>query len=190
MNPLINIKPFILILLIVCSQGLFSCKSSRTTKVKVKTRSSKSTYKEKVKTPTDANKAERNSTDPVDKVLSTARSYTGTKYKYGGSTRSGIDCSGLVCAAFKSADIMLPRTSAEQSLKGKKISISEIQKGDLLFFTDRKGRKKVTHVGIVTEVKSKDNIKFIHSSTKLGVVEDNLYAEYYIKLFVKAMRVF
>ena len=178
-----NIKSTILILFIFCSTGLYSCKSSKKHKVKIKTKSSvKSSRKDLNVEGTNSNK--------IEKALSTARSYTGTKYKFGGNTRSGIDCSGLVCAAFRSVDIMMPRTSAEQSLKGRKVDLDELQEGDLLFFTDKKGRNKVTHVGIVTQVKGKEDVKFIHSSTHLGVIEDNLYAEYYIKLFVKAMRVF
>ncbi|HEY8399843.1 MAG TPA: C40 family peptidase [Cytophagaceae bacterium] len=125
----------------------------------------------------------------VEKVIKTARSYIGTKYKYGGSSRAGMDCSGLVYISFKEVGITLPRTSSAQSTAGKPVSLKDIQVGDLVFFTDRKGGKNVTHVGLVTEVRGKEDVKFIHASTKLGVVENNLYSEYYRALFIKAVRV-
>jgi probable lipoprotein NlpC len=126
----------------------------------------------------------------VDKVIKTAKSYIGTKYKFGGSSRNGIDCSGLMCASFQSVNITLPRTSGDQSKVGNSVTLKDLEPGDLVFFTDRKGNNKITHVGLVTEVNGGKNVKFIHSSTKLGVVEDNLYAEYYISIFIKATRVF
>ena len=146
-----------------------------------KTSKSSSRPPEKVKSSGESGK--------VKTVLSTARSYIGTKYKYGGCSRNGIDCSGLVYTSFKSANIDLPRTSSAQSTSGKSVKLEDIQPGDLVFFTDKKGNKKVTHVGIVTEVKGAKAVKFIHASTKLGVVENNLFAEYYISIFLKAVRV-
>ena len=68
------------------------------------------------------------------------------------------------------------------------MKIKDLQPGDLLFFETGKKKKEITHVGIVTDVK-KDNIKFIHASTSLGVIETNLYSDYYIKRFRTARRV-
>ncbi len=108
----------------------------------------------------------------------------------GGTSRAGMDCSGLTSQSFKSVNVDLPRTSVEQSTIGKTIALSEIQRGDLVFFTDKKGNKKITHVGIITEVKGPNDAKFIHASTKLGVVENDLYVNYYKELIIKAVRVF
>ena len=58
----------------------------------------------------------------VNQVVETAKSFRGTPYRYGGTTRSGIDCSALVFLSFQSAGVNLPRTSAEQSKVGKKVS--------------------------------------------------------------------
>jgi probable lipoprotein NlpC len=125
----------------------------------------------------------------VDKVVAIARSYTGTPYKYGGTTRNGMDCSGLLMNSFKGIDMDLPRSSADQSKIGKEIKMNDLEPGDLVFFATGKKKRQITHVGLVTEVKGKDNVKFIHASSSLGVVESNIYAEYYQKRFRGARRV-
>lgn len=129
------------------------------------------------------------STD-VEAVISTARTYLGTPYKYGGTTRSGMDCSGLLLNSFKAVDVNLPRSSEAQSKVGKEIKkMNDLEPGDLVFFATGRKKDEITHVGLVTDVKSRDNIKFIHSSSSLGVVETNLFAEYYLKRFRVARRV-
>ena len=126
--------------------------------------------------------------EPFKQVISTARSYTGTPYRYGGTTRSGIDCSALVYHSFYSVGINMPRTSTDQSQQGKSIKRSEIKPGDVVFFATGKKRKQVSHSGIVTET-SKNDVRFIHSSTSLGVSEDYLSNPYWAKAFLFARRV-
>lgn len=126
--------------------------------------------------------------DPFDRVISTARSYTGTPYKYGGTTRAGMDCSALIFHAYYSVGINMPRVSADQSKIGKKINQRDLKRGDLLFFATGRRRNQVTHAGIVTEV-AKNDIRFIHSSTSLGVSEDYLSNRYWSKVFLFARRV-
>jgi len=125
----------------------------------------------------------------VNTVIKTARAFTGTPYKWGGTTRAGIDCSGLTGNAFQSISVTLPRTADAQALKGEKIKKDDLKPGDLLFFATGKKKREITHVGIVTEVKGKENVKFIHASSSLGVIETNLYTEYYLKRFRLARRI-
>ncbi|MCF6359601.1 MAG: C40 family peptidase [Cyclobacteriaceae bacterium] len=125
----------------------------------------------------------------TETVIKKARSYTGTPYKWGGTTRSGMDCSGLLLNSFNAINYKIPRTSAEQSKIGKKVAKSDIKPGDLVFFATGKKKRKITHVGLVTEVRGKDNIKFIHASSSVGVTESNLASNYYKKRFRMARRV-
>ena len=127
--------------------------------------------------------------EKTEKVIGTARSYLGTPYKYGGTTRSGMDCSGLLMNSFIVIDIKLPRSSEDQSKIGTEVKMNELEPGDLVFFATGKKKREITHVGLVTECRAKDNVKFIHASSSLGVVETNLYAEYYQKRFREARRV-
>jgi probable lipoprotein NlpC len=127
--------------------------------------------------------------EQVSRVISAARGFIGTPYKYGGTTRAGMDCSGLLINSFRVVEVSLPRSSEDQSKIGEEVKMSDLQPGDLVFFATGKKKKKVTHVGLVTECKGKDNVKFIHASSSLGVVETNLYAEYYQKRFRGARRV-
>ncbi len=125
----------------------------------------------------------------ADIVVQKARSYIGVPYKWGGTTVMGMDCSGLLMRSFESVDIYIPRTAKEQSKLGRSVDIYELRKGDLVFFSAKKWKHKVTHAGLVTRVVGKDKIIIIHASSSRGVMEVNLMNEYYRKIFVKARRI-
>lgn len=120
-------------------------------------------------------------------IVKSAEDYIGTKYKSGGMDKKGMDCSGLVLSVFNENGFALPRNSEEQSKVGKGVYIGELQKGDLIFFGDRAGAKRVSHVGIVSFSDGKE-VRFIHASTSKGVREDDL-AGYWRPLYIKARRI-
>ncbi len=123
----------------------------------------------------------------ADFLIAKASQHIGTRYRSGGTTPGGFDCSGLMFATFKEIEMILPRTSHEQSNYGVSIDRSQAQKGDLIFFTTN-GRGSINHVGMVTEVLDEE-IKFIHSSIQAGVIISSTKEPYYAKRFVKVNRV-
>ncbi|MBX2965694.1 MAG: C40 family peptidase [Cyclobacteriaceae bacterium] len=127
--------------------------------------------------------------EKVDKVIQTARTYTGTPYRYGGTTRAGMDCSALTIHSFRPVEVELPRSAEGQSKVGKEVKLEELKPGDLVFFATGKKKRQITHVGLVTERRSRKDIRFIHASTSLGVVEDNIFSSYYEQRFRRARRV-
>jgi cell wall-associated NlpC family hydrolase len=105
----------------------------------------------------------------------------GTRYKLGGTTKSGIDCSAFVQTIFLSAfGVTLPRMAKDQYKVTRRISRTELQEGDLLFFDTRGG---VSHVGIYLQ-----NNKFVHASVS-GVMITDMFEPYYVKHFIAAGRV-
>lgn len=127
------------------------------------------------------------STDFLDQLVTKASENIGTRYRIGGTSKDGFDCSGLMCTTFSTFDIQLPRTSVEQSRFGTKISTEEARKGDLIFFKTN-GRKQINHVGMVVEANDGD-IKFIHASVGGGVIISSVKEKYYSKRFTQVNRV-
>lgn len=121
-------------------------------------------------------------------VVSTALNYTGVRYRFGGETKKGMDCSGLVYRALKEHDISFPRVSYRMAEEGKRIKIQKVQKGDLLFFDTQKRRRRINHVGLVVSVDA-DEIKFIHATSSRGVIVSSLREGYWNYAFVKATRI-
>jgi cell wall-associated NlpC family hydrolase len=123
----------------------------------------------------------------ADFLIAKASQHIGTRYRSGGTSPGGFDCSGLMIATFQEIEMKLPRTSREQSNYGVPIDRSQAQKGDLIFFTTN-GRGSINHVGMITEILD-DEIKFIHSSIQAGVIISSTKEPYYAKRFVKVNRV-
>ena len=114
--------------------------------------------------------------------------FKGVRYRGGGTTKAGMDCSGMVYATFKIFDITLPRSSNEMVKATNEVKLSEVKKGDLLFFRNNHNRKTINHVGIVTEVTPEGEVLFIHSSTSSGVIISSMNENYHSRTFVKAGR--
>ena len=168
-----------IILLLVISVCFTNCKSSK----RVVTKKSKTTNSTTNKSsPTIASIKE------IENIIDYAKSFEGTRYKYGGTTKKGMDCSGLVVTAFKKEDILLPRTTADLSKRGEWIDVKEVQDGDLIFFATKKNSRKINHVGIVTDTRP-GHVEFIHSTSSRGVITSKLSERYWYLAYVQARRV-
>ncbi|MFL9837226.1 NlpC/P60 family protein [Flavobacterium sp. ST-75] len=121
-------------------------------------------------------------------IVNNAMDFEGVRYRTGGTTKDGMDCSGLVFTTFKIFDISLPRSSYEQAKVGEEIKLSEVKPGDLLFFKTNRRKKTINHVGLVTSVENGE-ILFIHSTLSLGVTISSMSEEYYTKSFAQANRI-
>lgn len=104
-----------------------------------------------------------------------------TKYRIGGLSRNGIDCSGFVYVTFKSKlGMVLPRSTEFQVGLGEDIGKSQLRAGDLVFF---KTGITVRHVGIYLE-----NGRFLHASTSQGVMVSRLSDNYWKSAYWKGKR--
>lgn len=124
----------------------------------------------------------------ADQIVAKALTYSGTRYKFGGTTKKGMDCSGLVYVALKANDIPFPRVSYQMANEGKRIKLKEVEKGDLLFFKTTKNGKRINHVGLVVNVEG-DDIRFIHSTSSRGVIVSSLREGFWNHSFIKATRI-
>lgn len=109
--------------------------------------------------------------------------WVGTKYKYAGRTKKGIDCSGFVSAVYKNTYcINLLGGSKDIWPTVKPIEKTDLKEGDILFFKIKKGQ--ISHVGVYL-----GNDKFAHASVHSGVIISDLNEDYYKKYFFKGGRV-
>ncbi len=102
------------------------------------------------------------------------------RYRWGGLSKKGVDCSGFVYLSFLEHGIKLPRTTALQVKLGETIPKNKLKTGDLVFF---KTSRTVRHVGIYL----KDN-KFIHASSSKGVTTSSLKSKYWSRKYWTARR--
>lgn len=118
--------------------------------------------------------------------VDSCRQFIGTPHQYGGLSTNGIDCSGLLYINFKSFGLTIPRNSALQAAYFETVDFEETKGGDLLFFGS--SEESISHAGVVTEVDSLNNIRFIHTSSSQGVIEENLKTDYWIRKLIKVGR--
>ena len=160
-----------------------ACKSTKNTK----SNSRKSTNTSTVSKNTNNH---RNTVDnsTIENIIKTAEEYNGVRSKYGGTTKKGMDCSGLVTTAYNSENISLPRTTGDLATTGEWVDVKEVKKGDLLFFATKKNSRHINHVGLVTEARP-GFVEFIHSTTSSGVITSELSEKYWYFAFVQARRI-
>ncbi|NER14789.1 NlpC/P60 family protein [Leptobacterium flavescens] len=177
-----------LALLIIILFAVPACKSS-------KKASNKDKPRKVVVAPAPEKEVEESNTgedaeelEKADNIINTALAFRGTRYKYGGTTSKGMDCSGLIYVSFKEHSVPLQRTSYMMAKQGKQIKLKEVKKGDLLFFNTNKSRKRINHVGLVVTV-DKQGIKFIHATTSRGVLISSLKEGYWNYAFIEARRI-
>ena len=120
---------------------------------------------------------------PSKALLENVDEWYGVRYMKGGQSKRGVDCSGLTTAVYASVyGIALPRVSREQYRISRKISTTELEEGDLVFFNTTGGG--VSHVGVYL-----GNSKFIHASVSKGVMVNSLFESYYLKRFIGGGRI-
>lgn len=112
-----------------------------------------------------------------DKIINDAKSLIGTPYVFGGTTPRGFDCSGFLNYVYEQNGVLLPRTTADMYGTGTPISRSELQPGDLVFFTTYK--PGASHSGIYL-----GNNQFIHSSSSRGIMISSLNESYWSKRYI------
>lgn len=118
-------------------------------------------------------------------IVNYAKRFIGTKYKWGGTTTKGFDCSGFTKYVYKKFGISLSRVSRSQAKNGTYIKKANLRIGDLVFFDTNGGKNGINHVGIYI-----GGGKFIHSSSShKGVVISNLNSGFYSKTYMTARRV-
>ncbi len=125
------------------------------------------------------------SSDDQAKLLADAHMLKGGRYVWGGTSPEGFDCSGYVQYLFKKQHINLPRTAWSQSKVGEEVHLSQLKRGDLLFFnTDKKRGIPVSHVGIYN-----GNGNFIHAASRKEGIIVSPFAGRYKECFVTARRI-
>ena len=171
----------LLYILLFTNLFLFSCAPvSRVQKDHTKNHASRSsTYKKKTphhkNTPTKKYPYASKSSSTRNNIVHVAYSLKGTPYVYGGKNTKGFDCSGFTSYIFQSNNIQVSGNSNTQAKLGKKVSLSQAQKGDLIFFGNH---NKISHVGIIAE-NSPTELTIIHCTSSRGVVKENIKGSAY-----------
>lgn len=119
-------------------------------------------------------------------IVRFSKKFIGTRYRAGGKTPKGFDCSGYTGYVMREFGVELNASARSQETQGKKITTDKVQPGDLIFF--RRSRSgSVFHVGIVVSNTS-DGITMIHGSSSRGIVIDNINKSSYWKSKIMTAR--
>ena len=125
----------------------------------------------------------RSDEDMSRRLRAEVRQWEGTPYRFGGTSRYGIDCSGFAMTLYKEAiGIQLPRTTKFQAQMGEAIPLKRLRVGDLVFFVQP---DKKLHSGVYL-----GSDEFAHASTIKGVTVSKITDPFWKQSFWKARRVF
>lgn len=127
----------------------------------------------------------------VDALLNEAMSHIGARYRSGSKGPSSFDCSGFTSYVFRQLSGQeIGCSSRDQYARNVPVSRSEMQRGDLVFFTSPRSGRNVGHVGIVVDVDPINNtFNFIHASSSDGVKISNSNEGFYARRFIGVRRV-
>ncbi|QOJ32308.1 MAG: C40 family peptidase [Gammaproteobacteria bacterium] len=116
--------------------------------------------------------------DPVrSQIVFTALQMLGTPYRYGGSTPTGFDCSGLVQYAYRSAGLSVPRTTRDQLGATTAVTLADAAPGDLLFFRS----KSSAHVGIYLGEGRFVHAPFTGRNVEIGSLDQSWYHDHFVR---------
>ena len=180
------------LMLILCIYfGAIGCKSTKRNSVKSKSVIESQTYvdpNDTLETNTLSIRKRKGNTTKTQKIIAYAKQFEGVRYQFGGATRDGMDCSGLVFECFRAHNIILPRISRDMAKNGEKIALNKVVDGDLLFFRTSNRRNDISHVGLVVSV-GKGDIQFIHATSSSGVIISSINERYWTRTFAEARRI-
>jgi peptidoglycan DL-endopeptidase LytE len=133
--------------------------------------------------PVDLAKSLEENSASVTKIKKSAYSFLGARYRFGGNSRTALDCSSFTQQVFRELKVTLPRTAREQFYVGNEVMRGDLQKGDLVFFQTY--ARFPSHVGIYL-----GNRKMIHASSRdRRVVISTMDTPYYTSRFLGARRI-
>lgn len=117
-----------------------------------------------------------------EKIVATGKKYLGVPYVFGGTTPKGFDCSGFLQYVFKENGFNIPRLADEQYKLGKSAKTSQLEAGDLVFFTTYEPGP--SHCGIYV-----GSGNFMHASSSKGIRVDSLSNEYWRPRFLGGKKI-
>ncbi len=124
-----------------------------------------------------------------DSIIDYANNFLGVRYKYGGKTKKGLDCTGFVQTVYKQFGYLTPSSSSAIKTVGKEVARKNAQMGDIIYFTGRNSKiRRPRHVGIITEIKG-GVIYFIHASVNYGISYSHTSTRYYKRRYLGIRRV-
>lgn len=126
---------------------------------------------------------DRPSVSPGERAAAVALDQVGTRYRYGGDSPQGFDCSGLVHYAYAQAGLNVPRTTGQLWAAAARVDRRDLRRGDLLFF---RIDGKMSHVGLYLGER-----RFVHAPQSGRTVSvESLDAPFYRKALLRAGRLY